>query len=390
MQQSSHKYSSYHKSFNRAFSTRQDKDVQDYEETRLPPLQANETLRMPLCSDCKTENENDRKMKKSRAKSRPDNLRDIHLNPVIIHGANGLKIDGNRRVRLPPIKVNMHVRTFKELETVDKNPELSHNDSNESRKHNGEIRRDFVNISSNETSTRERDNFQGLENRIAQSFPKCTNTAPAMSKARITYNKTGIIERQISIKEYKVLPPIGKRVSAQEKEEEEAKKVADEESKQEKKPNHEEKKLGLEEALENLAHDYEMIKGIKSKETKAKNEQNVDKKPKKTETALAKKQQLEAHEEVGTFTAIDDTLKMPKGVEKNSTEPDNKMDSKRTRQYYKDVRIEDDNERKYIKKVRKHGRRYAICEEMDSMYRDLAVLVKHNLLIQHLEEICLF
>ena len=40
-----------------------------------------------------------------------------------------------------------------------------------------------------------------------------------------------------------------------------------------------------------------------------------------------------------------------------------------------------------IKWMRFRGRRNAICFEIDELYRELATIVKHNLLVQHLEDI---
>lgn len=42
---------------------------------------------------------------------------------------------------------------------------------------------------------------------------------------------------------------------------------------------------------------------------------------------------------------------------------------------------------KMLKWVKFKGRRNAICFEMDEIYKELSTIVKHNLLIQHLEEI---
>ena len=40
--------------------------------------------------------------------------------------------------------------------------------------------------------------------------------------------------------------------------------------------------------------------------------------------------------------------------------------------------------------IRHEGRRGAICQDMDPIYADLAVIVRHNLLIQHLKKYACF
>ena len=57
--------------------------------------------------------------------------------------------------------------------------------------------------------------------------------------------------------------------------------------------------------------------------------------------------------------------------------------SKSKQSKYKEDRIAKD----IIKWMQFRGRRNAICYEIDEIYRDLASAVKHNLLVQHLEEI---
>lgn len=404
MQHSSQKYSSYHKSFDRAFNTRQGTDTIDFEEVTLPPLQTGELVTMPMHRTNQAATDGKNIAAKHRIGLQEEKMNDLHLKPVVLREARGISFENFHKVRLPPININLKAR-----EVV--NPgKWSQKAVGSPPKHSA-LSSKYFDISDNNdqrTSGDPGDDNQRLVYTELEKEPfqepnendGCHCTAAARTNCttsrRSFHGRMGIIERTIAMNEYSVLPPIGKQTSMQKKVEQKLTGVEAENVTAEKDSitNSSEMKLGLEEALENLANDYEVLKGSKPTE----NENATDKNEKsrmqlstgKSESSDNNRSFL-LYEEQERFTEIEDTSQTTADSNDIKSKSNKKKECKRKRNYYKDPEtIEDESERRLIRKTRKRGRRFAICEEMDTMYRDLAVIVKHNLLIQHLEEICIF
>ena len=405
MRQSSQKYMNYHKSFDRAFNTRQDAEMLDFENARLPPLQTGELVTMPLYKNEKTENDGNTTFSKRGNVNNNENMRDMHLKPVVIRGARGLSFENSHKVRLPPINVNLQVRELltndersrTSIKTTTKKLDVSRTDPH--KKNHSKTSKALDKKSKNQILSQSGPGSQDIERNsstthsdksLANNLSRTTSVPSSRGNHRGSYVRTDFIERSISMKEYSVLPPIGKQQILPEKEEKDGKVGKEGEAGLEakKSSNPDETKFGLEEALESLAKDYDVIKGIKINDN-GKNESEQSNKQQNMAIILPTQTGQMKENSAEIFTAIDDTLKN-ENDDFLDIPSERKQDCKRKRNYYKDVNIEDANEKRLIRKMRKRGRRLAICEEMDAMYRDLAIIVKHNLLIQHLEEICIF
>ena len=405
MKQGSQKYSNYHKSFDRAFSTRQDPDMIGLENAKLPALQTGELVTMPLDKSTRAENSNEQFVAKCGFINRHESLSDMHLKPVVIRGTEGLSFEKNHKVRLPPINVNLQVRDLL-IKDERSNKTLGRNSKQiESSRTNKSIT-NCTNTTPNRSITgsksqkpnRTKQNISSEKDTIFH-FSKTAIAQKSTSDTRKPCGKMDFVEMAIPVKEYRVLPPIGKKIQQPgQKETQETgeqkggKAVKQGTSESEKKANHDEDTLDLGEALEKLANDFEAIKGMNSTDN-VKRESKKSREQVNVATTIPSKSQPKKDKckEEG-FTAIDNTLRNEPESNDEDTVAETvlRQESKRKHNYYSDGHIHDENERKSIRKVRKKGRRFAICEEMDVIYRDLAVIVKHNLLIQHLEEICIF
>ena len=387
MKQGSQKYSNYHKSFDRAFNTRPDSGMIGLENAKLPALQTGELVTMPLDKRSRAENRNEQYVAKRGFINRHESLSDMHLKPVVIRGTEGLNFEKNHKVRLPPINVNLQVRdllikndrSYKTLERNSKQSESSRiNSSITGNKPNASN----VNIASSnpQIPNRTKQNISSEKNNTFD-LSQSAKTQKITIDNRKSYVKMDFVERAIPMKEYSVLPPIGKKIQLPgkkgkqetgEQNGEEAVKHGVSES--EKKKSHEEDTLDLGEALEKLANDFEAIKGIKSTE-------NVNKETKKSREPVnevtiqpSKNHPKKDRCKEEAFTAIDNTLtnEQVSNDEDSIGETVRRQESKRKHNYYSDGQIRDENERKSIRKVRKKGRRFAICEEMDIIYLSIS------------------
>ena len=349
MQKSSQKYSNYHKSFDRAFSTRQDSDMIEVDNVSLPPLQSGDLVAAARSSPRR----NRKKKRGPRKNPSKDAILDTHLKPVVIRGSNGLKVENGPRVHLPPININLQVR------------ELLTNDQKVQK--------------------------QSVETKLP-TFPVAT----CLTKGPLPDLQNE--ENKLFLREFSVLPPIGKQriQSARVTKEDQIcrndciKDVEDDNQ----------KNLGVTEALEKLAQQYESevetFESIEQPEESSAKSATKSKKPelKKLHSTVYLGIKPTRDEQIDDEICIDDLEKKMKEekiimLPKPPTQPMN--DTCRRRNNY---RAHEDAEMAYerdmIEWTRQMGRRPAICEELDTVYRDLAVIVKHNLLVQHLEEICIF
>ena len=355
MQKRFEMYSNYHKSFDRAFNTRQDPSVLDVDNFRLPQLQGGDLVAnpIPLPGKMHQRGEKDRNKNKN-----GNNMRDFHLKPVVLRGAKGLNLENNPRVRLPPINVNMQV---KDLLTQDKISAAIKNDQEILRRANCIL----------------------------------TNEAEIDSQGR-----------GLRMKEYSILPPIGKMsrpYNAEKKKDKLTEHNGIERNKTDEVAH--ERKLGLQEALENLANDFDTLKEIsqvEKEEEKLVSSKSDEKEKADTSALPTADPSLDTDKQAdikktGKITdevvSLDDlskkktnraSIKLPKAP------PERAEGTKRRKNKYREVDQEEEHEREMIEWIRARGRRSAICEEIDVVYQDLAVIVKHNLLVQHLEEICIF
>ena len=350
MQKSSQKYSNYHKSFDRAFSTRQDSDMIEVDNVSLPPLQSGDLVAAARSSPRR----NRKKKRGPRKNPSKDAILDTHLKPVVIRGSNGIKVENGPRVHLPPININLQVR---ELLT----------------------------------------NEQKVQNKSVETKLPTFPVATCLTKGPLPDLQNE--ENKLFLREFSVLPPIGKRriQSARViKNDQTCKKdcIKDFEEDDSK------ENLGVAEALEKLAQQYESevetFESIEQPEESSTESATKSEKPelKKLHSTVYLGIKPTRDEERDDEVCIDDLEKRMKEekiitLPKPPTEP--MHETRRRRNHY---RAHDDAEMAYerdmIEWTRQMGRRSAICEELDTVYRDLAVIVKHNLLVQHLEEICIF
>ncbi len=299
----------------------------------FPPLENNDLVAHPPSTRPARPS---RKKHGNRKSKRTDGLRDAHLNPVVVRaGTKGLNAESNPRVHLPPININLQVRDI-----------LSHDHAKQAEK----------------------------QSRVS-NFP---TTTTKLKQPAFPQNK---IENHLRMKEFSVLPPIGskKRFSLESKEELETPDSL--------KTFEEDEKIGLQEALEIMS--ASPLPGT--------NNNNYDQsfmqyEETATESTLhttvylgtpttAKRNSLKLHD----INQVKEKIKLPKlPSEEMLNVP------RRGRNAYQTCDLENEYERNMIEWCRYRGRRFAICQEVDVIYQDLAVIVKHNLLLQHLEEICMF
>ena len=370
------------------------------ENTRLPSLQTRELATMPVNMSRQSKNNNEEFVETRGHESKKGMLRDTHLKPVVIRGTKGLNFERSPKVRLPPINVNFQVRDLMSKNEKICNAVDSHSFEDTlprtdamltSTKQN---KLSFGNTSSASQQLKRTEQSTGSEkghivhssqNRVAQK---------SKNSSQDTYAKMDAVDRVIPMKEYNVLPPIGKKMHLIEQEGvRETKQNTLGNNAPKKAVHREEDQLDLEEALENLASEFKTTETVELTEN-VDQEVEEDKQQANAVTLLPFKEKLTKSKDSkeAEFTPIDNTLqsKKKRREEYPYESTIRRQDSKRQRIYYTDTHIDDERERNNISEAIKHGRRFAICEEMDAIYRDLAVIVKHNLLIQHLEEICIF
>ena len=375
----------------------------DLESARLPSLQTGELVTMPIDKGNKTVNSSENIVAKCGLITNNETSCETHLKPVVIRGTTGLNLERNHKVRLPPINVNLQVRDLlinnerphkkiekKKSQSEPSMPQLNIKDKRQNKP--------TLNVANSQKRNRA---FAPKQHTSSENcgdfhFSQITATQKSKRNKRNSRVNTDYVERAIAMNEYSVLPPIGKHVQLPEMKE--IRKAGENETKQAlpgngKAEEEDKDSFSLGEALEHFAKEYDANNEAKLSENVNNEEANKSKEkvntlriqPSVTYTKTNKYKDEQ-------FTAIDNTLRNEREVKEDdsSLQKHGRQDSKRERNYYSDDHIQDENERKCIRKMRKQGRRFAVCEEMDAIYRDLAVIVKHNLLIQHLEEICIF
>ena len=369
------------------------------ENARFPSLQTRELVTMPVNTSRQTQNNNEEFVETRGHKNKKGRLRDTHLKPVVIQGTKGLNFERSPKVRLPPINANLQVRDLLNQNEKTHNAVESHSFEDTLPCTDAMLTRTKNKLSSGNNSSasqqlkRSKQNTGREKGHIAHLSQNSVGQKNKNS-SHDTYAKMDTVDRVIPMKEYSVLPPIGKKMHLIEQEGmRETKRSKLESNATKRTVHHKEDQLDLEEALEKLANEFnatEIVEltenGDKESEDSRQQANAVTLLPSKDKHAKSKGSKEEE------FTAIDNTLqnKKKRREEYPIEPPIRRQDSKRQRIYYTDTHIDDERERNNISEAIKHGRRFAICEEMDAIYRDLAVIVKHNLLIQHLEEICIF
>lgn len=346
MQKSSQKYSNYHKSFDRAFSTRQDSDMIEVDNVSLPPLQSGDLVAAAQSSPRR----NPKKKRGPRKNASRDAILDTHLKPVVIRGSNGLKVENGPRVHLPPININLQVR------------ELLTHDQKTWKK--------------------------SVETKLP-TFPVAT----CLTKGPLPDLQNE--ENKLFLREFSVLPPIGKRRIQSSRVIKEDK-ICKKDCKKDVAENDSQKPSGVAEALEQLAQQYESevepVESIEQPEQSSPESATKGKKPefKKLHSTVY----LGTKEKRDDEVCIDDLEKKMKEEKMIALPKPPAQPMHETRKRRNNYRAHEDAEMAYERDMidwfRQMGRRPAICEELDNIYHDLAVIVKHNLLVQHLEEICIF
>ncbi len=327
MQKSSQPYTKYCMSFDRAFNTRQNEnEMFEIEQDNLPPLESKSLV------ESNPVNRERRQKQARRGQPRTEQLRDIPLKPVVIRGSQEIQANSSLRVHLPPINVNLQVQEL-----------------------------------------------------LAQDKSKRRHMKSQASKLR----PLGEEEIELKMKEFTVLPPIGMKGQSL---------VASTEVKKTKQTDDENETFGLQEALISIEANNSLEK---LKKTEADN-QDITTEPSKFKIGSSSKTECPVSYSgvyLGKKSSKDkDVENLISGLHEivpkreRSKVPLQPPDDpkKRGKNIYQTDDTEEEFSKNMIEWCRETGRRNAIVKETHIMYNDLAVIVKHNLLIQHLEEICMF
>ena len=330
IQRRSSKYISYQKSFERAFSTNPEQGMMDTGNTPSLPTVTDSVPRQR------------RQQKKKNATRRhitKDGTRDAPLRPVVLRGSSGLNVDNNPRVHLPPITIQV-----RDILAKDPPKQLT---------------------------------------RAQVRPPRTPQEKPSTTEARKK-------EQLITMKEFSVLPPIGKKPNlcvgpeeANKKKVKLRKSSSNSDAKKE--------KLNLEEALQQINKDTQQShRGFQDSRQAMVPDMTLDSQ-KEVKLPSAGFLNLTSNPMADNDVQLHDIGQKKKKLQLPKPPSDIALNNnKRRKGAYITQDIENEYEKEMINWCRAGGRRAAICEELDLLYQDLAIIVKHNLLIQHLEEICMF